>query len=117
MELTGPPSTIRNAKRLRQEMSLPEILLWRELRGRPDGLKFRKQHPAGPYVLDFYCDAMRLAVEIDSESHGFGDRPDRDAERDAWLALRNVRTLRVRAGDVLNDIEAVVRLITLTARG
>ena len=117
MELTGPPNTIRNAKRLRREITLPEILLWQALRTRPVGLKFRKQHPAGPYVLDFYCDAVRLAVEVDGAAHGHGDRPTRDAERDAWLRLRNVRVLRIAAADVLAELEAVVRQIIDTARG
>jgi very-short-patch-repair endonuclease len=80
-------------------MSLPEVLLWRVPKGRKmEGLHFRKQHPVGPYVLDFYCDARKLAVEVDGGSHGFGDRPDRDDRRDAWLAERGVRTLRVRSG-------------------
>jgi len=117
VELTGPPSTIRAAKRLRREMSLPEVLLWRELRKRPAGFKFRRQHPAGPYVLDFYCDAVRLAVEVDGQAHGHGDRPERDMQRDAWLAARQVRTVRIAAADVLNDLEAVVRHLVEVARG
>ncbi|MEP9360185.1 endonuclease domain-containing protein [Sphingomonas sp. KR3-1] len=117
MEVSGPPKTIQRAKRLRREMSLPEALLWRELRKHPDGLKFRRQHPAGLYVLDFYCDAARLAIEVDGEAHGHGDRPARDAERDAWLTLRGVRTLRIPAADVLGDLDAVLRHIEATARG
>ena len=116
MELTGPTSTIRNAKRLRRELTLPEGLLWRELRKRPGGLKFRRQHPAGPYVLDFYCDSAKLAVEVDGEAHGMGNRPERDAERDAWLGLRNVRVLRIPARDVLADLEAVVHYIEAEAK-
>lgn len=42
------------ARRLRRSMSLPEVLLWRELRKKPNGLQYRRQHPAGPYVLDFF---------------------------------------------------------------
>ena len=117
MELTGPSGTIRNAKRLRREMSLPEVLLWRALRNRPGGLKFRRQHPAGPYVLDFYCDAVKLAVEVDGEAHARGDRPLRDAARDAWLRARKVRVLRVPAGEVLHDVSAVVLYILAIARG
>lgn len=117
MEVTGPPKTIRLAKRLRREMSLPETLLWRELRKRPSGLKFRRQHPAGAYVLDFYCDAVRLTVEVDGESHARGDRPQRDAVRDAWLGERGIRTLRISAKQVLDDVEAVVRHIEISARG
>ena len=117
MELSGPKDTIRHARRLRREMTAPEIALWGVLRKRPGGLKFRRQHPAGPYVLDFYCDAVRLALEVDGEAHERGDRPERDAARDGWLRARNVRTLRVRAADVLSNLEGVVRHIVAMARG
>ena len=58
--ITGPVRSVKLARKLRSEMSLPEVLLWRQLRLRPVGLKFRRQHPAGPYVLDFYCAAARF---------------------------------------------------------
>jgi very-short-patch-repair endonuclease len=111
MKLTGPPSTIRRAKKSRREMSLPEVLLWQQLCRRPAGLKWRHQHPAGPYELDFSCDAVRLAVEVDGEAHKRGDRPARDARRDTWLAGRGVRTLRMPASAVLRDMESVLRHI------
>jgi len=51
-------------------MTLPEVVLWQELRrGKLKGLQFRRQHPIGPYILDFYCSAARLAIEIDGASH------------------------------------------------
>ncbi len=115
--LHGPKPTQTLAKRLRRSMTLPEVLLWRELRKRPAGLKFRRQHPAGRYVLDFFCAERRLAVEIDGEAHSRGDVPARDAERDAWLATQGVRTCRVAARDVLADLEDVVRHIVSVGRG
>ncbi|MEO6386723.1 MAG: DUF559 domain-containing protein, partial [Croceibacterium sp.] len=45
----------QKARTLRRQMTLPEVLAWRHLRPRPHGLKFRRQHQTGPYVLDFYC--------------------------------------------------------------
>nr|WP_324255282.1 DUF559 domain-containing protein [Sphingomonas sp. PL-96] len=68
--LHGSEATQKLARKFRREMSLPEVLLWRELRARPAGLRFRRQHPAGPYVLDFFCSAQRLAVEVDGDAHG-----------------------------------------------
>ncbi|WP_204270871.1 DUF559 domain-containing protein, partial [Escherichia coli] len=56
--------------------------------------RFRKQHAAGPYVLDFYCAPAMLAIEVDGEAHARGDRPARDATRDAWLAEQGVKVLR-----------------------
>jgi very-short-patch-repair endonuclease len=89
-------------------MSLPEVLLWRELRQRPAGLKFRKQHSSGPYTADFFCHEARLVVEVDGEAHDRGDRPQRDAARDAWFAERGFNVLRLPAVEVLSDLEAVV---------
>lgn len=93
-------------------MSLPEVLLWKALKGRKlKGLHFRKQHPLGPYVLDFYCDAEKLAVEVDGSSHGFGDRPGRDERRDVWIAAQGVATLRIPASLVLGDVDDATRTI------
>jgi very-short-patch-repair endonuclease len=78
--ITGPGETVKRARKLRSEMSLPEGLLWRELRKRPRGFKFRRQHPAGVYVLDFYCAAVRLAIEVDGFVHATGSV----AKTDTW---------------------------------
>ncbi|MGA9581996.1 MAG: endonuclease domain-containing protein [Allosphingosinicella sp.] len=106
---------VRQSRRLRRRMSLPEILLWRELRASPGDLKFRRQHPTGPYSLDFYCGDARLAIEVDGEAHGRGDRPSRDRARDAWLARAGIDTLRIPARDVLYDLEAALRGILVEA--
>jgi len=103
--------TTGNARRLRRQMSLPEVVLWHWLRQRPSGLKFRRQHPTGPFVLDFFCNDARLAIEIDGEAHSRGDRPQRDGLRDAWLERAGIRTLRIAAADVLDDPDPVLRLI------
>ena len=99
------------ARRLRRRMSLPEVLLWKVLRGSGTGLHFRKQHPLGPYVVDFYCDEAKLAVEVDGYSHGTDDQPERDARRDAWLAEKGVRTLRISAREVLRSPDDAGRTI------
>ncbi|MGA0608213.1 endonuclease domain-containing protein [Phenylobacterium sp. VNQ135] len=105
----------RRAKRLRAELSLPETLLWVRLRRREDGgPAFRRQHPVGPYVLDFYCAQARLCVEVDGWAHGTEDRPRRDARRDAYLRGEGISVYRIAAADVLRDpdsiAEGIVRL-------
>jgi very-short-patch-repair endonuclease len=107
--------TVTQSRRLRRRMSLPEILLWRGLRTRPAGLKFRRQHPSGPYTLDFFCSDARLAIEVDGEAHGRGERPQRDEARDAWLARAGVKTMRIPAIEVLHDLDAVLRGIVAEA--
>ncbi|WP_338056856.1 endonuclease domain-containing protein [Sphingomonas panacis] len=96
-------------------MTPPEIALWRALRKNDDGLRFRKQHPAGDYVLDFYCAPARLAIEVDGEVHGRGDRPARDVVRDAWLAAQGVTVVRYPAREVLSELDSVVRQIVAVA--
>lgn len=111
----GGAATLRRARRLRKDMSLPEVLLWRCLRRRALGPKFRKQHPFAPYVLDFYCAEARLAIEVDGETHDRGDRPERDARRDAFLVARGLRVMRVSAAEILADPETVAEAIVATA--
>ena len=110
--MDGSRVTKDRAKALRRTMSLPEVLLWRAIKGGAiDHMRFRKQHPIGPYVLDFYCDAAKLAVEVDGANHGAGDRPVRDERRDAWLAAQEIATLRLPAALILRDVDDAVRTI------
>ena len=109
--MRAPELTIGRARKLRRAMSLPEVLLWRALRKRqPGGLRFRRQHPIGPYILDFYCPAARLALEVDGLAHDGADRLRRDRQRDAWLAGREVKVLHIVAADLLrtDGLEAVI---------
>ena len=112
----GSGRAVRKARERRREMSLPEALLWRALKKRPDGLKFRHEHPTGEYSIDFYCSDATLAIEVDGEAHSPGDRPERDARRDAWLAAEGIATLRVPAVSVLRDLDGVLRGIVAEAR-
>ncbi len=92
-------------------MTPPERRLWRVLRESPDGFRFRKQHPCGPYTLDFFCPSAGLVVEVDGEGHARGDQPERDAVRDAWLLTQGFTTLRIPAIELLRDLEAAVSFI------
>jgi len=98
-------------------MTPPEIALWLALRRNDAGLRFRRQHPAGPYILDFYCASAALVIEVDGEAHSRGDRPTRDAARDTWLADQELRILRYPAAEVLRDVEGIVRQILVVAAG
>jgi len=114
--LNKQPKTIKRARNLRRKMTLPEVLLWRELRKRPAGLKFRRQHPAGPFVLDFYCAEARLCVEVDGLAHDRSARSARDAQRDALFAGQGIATLRMPARDVLANLEECIAHIAEAAR-
>ncbi|MCW1431433.1 endonuclease domain-containing protein [Novosphingobium sp. JCM 18896] len=103
--------TVNRARRLRREMSKPEATLWQRLRGDPQGVRFRRQHPAGPFVLDFYCAKARLAIEVDGIVHDMGDQPEFDEKRSAWLNGEGIEMLRIAASEVLRDPDGVADAI------
>jgi very-short-patch-repair endonuclease len=111
--ITGPRDTIKRARKLRSEMSLPETILWRELRKRPGGHKFRRQHQAGQHVLDFYCAKARLDIEVDGWVHDGAAVAERDRNRSAVLRAQGIATTRIPAQRVMQDLEAVVRRIVV----
>jgi very-short-patch-repair endonuclease len=113
--MRAPAKTISNARRLRRTLSAPEVRLWNRLRERAPGKPvFRRQHPIGPYVLDFFCTRARLAIEIDGIGHDMGDRPQRDIRRDAWLEAHGVTVMRIAASELSRGIDeaadAIVRM-------
>jgi very-short-patch-repair endonuclease len=87
-------------------MSLPEVMLWQRLRLRPGGMKFRRQHPVGRFVADFYAPDAKMIVEVDGVAHDA--RVERDLVRDEWLRGQGFVVVRVAAVDVLKDVDAVV---------
>ncbi len=102
--MRAPILTLQRARALRRKMTLPEVILWQALRaGRLKRLRFRRQHPVGPYILDFYCAAARLAVEVDGSSHDHQEQARHDERRDRWLADNNIKVLRVAAREVLRS--------------
>lgn len=102
------------AVRQRQATNPAEHALWEALRERRfRGLKFRRQHPLGRFILDFYCVDHRLAVEVDGGAHLGAEARERDAARDAWLGERGVRVVRVPAALVLSDLPAALAAVEL----
>ncbi len=108
------------ARKFRKSMSPPEVRMWVRLRKRTEtGFVIRRQHPVGPYVLDFYCPEAKLAIEVDGVQHTFEREPARDETRDAWLSAKGIETLRVPAVNVMQDAdgaaEGVFEFIRLRA--
>jgi len=98
--------TIERARKLRSDSPIPERILWGLLRsGRLGGLKFRRQHPIGPFFADFYCHDARIVVELDGMSHD--GRGAADRRREAFLKRQGLEVVRVGNDDVLHDIETV----------
>jgi len=102
----------KRARTMRRALTPPEARLWVQLKGRKlEGLKFRRQHPAGPYILDFYCPEQGLAVEVDGMIHGDADQARHDERRTAWLTTKGISVLRVASCDVRDDVEGVLNAI------
>jgi very-short-patch-repair endonuclease len=98
----------QRARELRATATDAESLLWRHLRsGQLGGIKFRRQHPMPPYILDFYCEAARLVVELDGSQHG----EEIDAQRTLSLEARGVMVLRFWNDQVLKETVPVLEEI------
>ena len=103
------------ARKLRKEMTLPEGMLWKRLRGKQAGMKFRAQHPIGRYIVDFYCSAARLVVEVDGMAHDNPDRAERDRIRDLYLIENGYDVLHLAAADILRDVDGAVDAVVARA--
>ncbi|MEO8060042.1 MAG: DUF559 domain-containing protein [Burkholderiales bacterium] len=106
MEHQASTAARQNAKTLRIVMTDAERRLWSRLRREQLGVKFRRQHPLGTYVLDFVCLDARLVVEVDGSQHL--DQQAYDECRSAWLATQGYSVLRFWANEVLSETDAVV---------
>jgi very-short-patch-repair endonuclease len=104
-----PEGFLEFARQLRSRQTDAEGLIWSLLRGRRfQGLKFRRQHPCPPYFLHFYCDELRLAIELDGGQHNSVSGRRDDARRSAYLAEQEIEVLRFWNHEVLGDLDAVL---------
>jgi very-short-patch-repair endonuclease len=109
-----PPRATRTERRrqLRREATPAEQVLWQLLRGRQvAGAKVRRQHQCGPYILDFFCPARRLAFEADGEQHFTDAARADDQERSAYLAARRIRVVRFTNREILAEPPRVAAII------
>jgi len=94
---------------LRRNMPPAETILWSQLRGkRLEGCKFRRQYSIGPYIVDFYSPQLRLAIEIDGESHFVDGALQRDQVRQAFIESAGVTVLRFTNQDIYDRLEGVI---------
>jgi very-short-patch-repair endonuclease len=113
-------SSIRRAaaKRLRANTTPHERALWRALKEIPiDGTHFRRQAPIGPYVVDFFCPAKHLIIELDGGHHNEDETARRDRERQEWLEGQGYRVVRFWNSDVMENLTAVLERIYVELYG
>jgi len=110
MKIRYNPKLKAHARELRKQGILSEVLLWEHLKSRKmRGYQFMRQKPVGDYIVDFYCSKLKLAIEIDGESHD--GRFLYDMERQRVLESAGLTVLRFNASDVKKDTDNVLMAI------
>jgi len=112
MFLGADPLIFRNAEALRYRMTAAEELLWGYLKGSQLGVKFRRQHPLGIYIADFYCHQHKLIIELDGSIYNLQEIAQNDIERQANLELDGLRVIRFTNDQVFNNLNKVLEDIT-----
>jgi very-short-patch-repair endonuclease len=102
-------SLIQRARELRRDQTSAEGLLWNHLRSEQLGYKFRRQHPIGRFIADFYCHQARLVVEADGDVHD--GRQEQDAVRSEWLSERGYRVIRFSNEQIRRELASVLEAI------
>jgi very-short-patch-repair endonuclease len=108
-------NNVNLARKLRKSATKAEIVLWRALRRKQLGFKFRRQNPIGYYIVDFYCPKLRLVIEIDGAIHTLASVQERDKLRQKYLENNNLIVLRFWNHQVLDDIDSVLEEIVYIA--
>ncbi len=96
---------------LRNSVSVIERLLWSKIRNQQLGVKFRRQHGIGKYIVDFYCADARLVIELDGDSHYQDGAQEYDRARDEFMREQGLRVLRFTNIEVVSNLEEVVLVI------
>ena len=107
-----PPVILERCRELRQTATPPENIHWGLLRNhRLKNAKFRRQHPIGNYILDFYCHDARLAIELDGSGHLEEAALSYDQARTEYLQKQGIIVLRFWNDEILNQLEGVLSVI------
>jgi len=99
------------AKKLRNNVTATEIILWGRLKERFTGMKFRRQHPVSFYIVDFYCHSAKLVIEIDGSIHDLEEIKVKDEIRQKDLEALGLKVIRFTTNDILDDLESVLESI------
>ena len=100
------------ARIMRKNLTPAENILWQRLRKKQfGGLRFRRQHPIGRFIVDFYCAEARLVVEVDGAVHDEAGHAEYDEDRQRFLQALGLRVLRFSNAQVINETDAVLEVI------
>mgnify|MGYP005846655177 CR=1 FL=1 len=110
------PNVYRNAATLRHNMTKPELRLWKYLKTKPMGFKFRRQHPIAGYILDFYCHQLRISIEVDGDYHLKNEQRKKDRERTEYLKSVGITEYRFKNEEILMKFKKSVEFINTKLR-
>ncbi len=113
-KLFNPKTLVGFRQHLRHNMTSPERRLWFNLNKQQLGVKFRRQHGIGNFIVDFYCPSMKLIIEIDGHSHFTAEAQHADQLRDCYLESLNLTVLRFTNLQITSEIDAVLASIKQT---
>jgi len=103
----------QNAKDLRNHPTDAERILWMHLRTRPGGCKFRRQHPAWNYILDFYCHSLKLAIDVDGSIHHEEEHMQNDIGRQKNLEAQGIQFIRFTNEEIIANLDNVIEKIDI----
>jgi very-short-patch-repair endonuclease len=108
----GNRELVGRARVLRSNMTRAEIILWSRLRSKKiNGYKFRRQQPLFDYIVDFYCDKLKLIIEVDGEIHSFSEKISYDSKRDSILKINGYHIIRLSNFEVETEINSAINKI------
>ena len=111
-ESTPRHTSTERVRELRANQNKVENVLWQKVRGKQlGGLKFRRQQPIGPYIVDFFCPTARLVIELDGVTHE--TKEEQDATRQRWLESQGLRVIRFANAEVSRNLQGVLETILL----
>ena len=105
------PLIFELAKKLRNNVTPTEMILWGRLKEHFPKLKFRRQHPVSLYIVDIYCHAEKLVIEIDGSIHDLEEIKIKDEIRQKDLEALGLRVIRFTTNEILNNLESVLETI------
>lgn len=109
------PLIFERAKRLRNHVMHTEMILWNYLKNNQSGYRFRRQHPLGNYIVDFYCHKLKLIIEADGSIHNSKEAKIADEERQKNLEAEGIKVIRFTNDEIIKNIESVMERINSLA--
>jgi len=112
MNYYGNRELVKRARFLRSNMTQAEVILWSRLRSKKiDGFKFRRQQPIFDYIVDFYCDKLKLIIEVDGEIHSLSENVSYDSRRDNILKINGYHIIRLSNLEIETEIDVAINKI------